>query len=89
MAKAKKRESGIATPERPGVAGSPEFSQTAPESAPQSVGDTTAAAPDRKRIAMRAYELYQARGGGEGLELEDWLRAEQELNSGRDRQTGE
>ena len=90
MAKAKKRESGIATAERPGGVGSPEFSEAAPESsAPQSVGDTTAAAPDRDRIAMRAYELYLARGGGEGMELEDWLRAEQELNSRRDRQTGE
>ena len=49
-------------------------------SAPQNVGDTTAATPDRDRIAMRAYELYLARGGGDGAAIEDWLSAERELN---------
>jgi Protein of unknown function (DUF2934) len=48
--------------------------------APQNVGDTTAAAPDRDRIEQRAYELYQARGGGEGGAMDDWLDAERELN---------
>ena len=51
-----------------------------PASAPQNVGDTTAAAPDRERIAMRAYELYLARGGGDGGAMDDWFRAERELN---------
>jgi hypothetical protein len=54
------------------------------ETAPQAVGDTTAAAPDRDRVAMRAYELYQARGGSEGQALEDWLAAERELQRSRD-----
>ena len=49
-------------------------------SAPQNVGDTTAAAPDRERIAMRAYELYLARGGRDGAAMDDWLNAERELN---------
>jgi hypothetical protein len=31
-------------------------------------------------VAQRAYELYQARGGEPGHELEDWLNAEQEVN---------
>ena len=53
--------------------------EAAPEAAPQSFGDTTAAAPDRDRIAMRAYELYLARGGNDGMALEDWLAAEREL----------
>jgi hypothetical protein len=48
-------------------------------SAPQNVGDTTAAAPERERIAQRAYELYLERGGGEGAAMDDWLNAEQEL----------
>lgn len=60
--------------------------QTAPQpetlGAPQTVGDTTAAAPDRDRIAMRAYELYQARGASDGQALEDWLAAERELLPG-------
>jgi DUF2934 family protein len=56
-------------------------SQEVQNTAPQSVGDTSAAAPDRDRIAMRAYELYLERGGSEGQELEDWLTAERELSS--------
>ena len=47
--------------------------------APQSVGDTTASDIDRERVAMRAYELYLARGGGDGAALEDWLAAEREF----------
>ncbi len=56
---------------------------TAP-SAPQNDGDTTASAPDRERIAMRAYELYLARGGTDGREMDDWLDAERELNPSGD-----
>ena len=32
-----------------------------------------------ERIRRRAYELYVARGREPGREIEDWLRAEQEL----------
>ena len=35
--------------------------------------------PTREAIALRAYEIYQERGGAPGQELEDWARAEQEL----------
>lgn len=31
-------------------------------------------------VARRAYELYVARGGEPGHELEDWLQAEREIN---------
>lgn len=47
--------------------------------APQSVGDTTAATTDRSRIAQRAYELYLERGGRDGAAMDDWLTAEREL----------
>jgi hypothetical protein len=30
-------------------------------------------------IAQRAYAFYQARGGEDGHDVEDWLRAEREL----------
>ena len=44
----------------------------------------TAAASDSqeldRRIRQRAYELYAQRGGGEGRELDDWLRAEEEIS---------
>ena len=31
------------------------------------------------QIRLRAYELYQARGCEDGHEVEDWLRAEEEI----------
>jgi hypothetical protein len=34
---------------------------------------------ERDRVAQRAYELYMARGGGDGQDLDDWLLAEGEL----------
>jgi Protein of unknown function (DUF2934) len=33
----------------------------------------------REEIARRAYELYVARGGTHGYDIEDWLQAEREL----------
>jgi hypothetical protein len=51
------------------------------QSAPQAAGDSTVASPDRDRVAMRAYELYLARGGADGAALDDWLAAERELVS--------
>jgi len=30
-------------------------------------------------IARRAYEIYRSRGGGDGLDMDDWLQAEREL----------
>ena len=34
-----------------------------------------------ERVAQRAYELYEQRGGQAGSELEDWLQAEREIRS--------
>ena len=31
------------------------------------------------QIRLRAYELYEARGDEDGHELDDWLRAEEEI----------
>lgn len=33
------------------------------------------------RIAKRAHEIYEARGGEHGKALEDWLRAEREIDA--------
>lgn len=33
----------------------------------------------REDLEQRAYELYLARGGADGLDLEDWLQAEREF----------
>jgi DUF2934 family protein len=35
--------------------------------------------PTTSDVAQRAYELYEARGRQDGLDIDDWLRAEQEL----------
>jgi hypothetical protein len=34
---------------------------------------------DRDRVAMRAYELYMARGASHGADMDDWLAAEREF----------
>ena len=36
-----------------------------------------------EEIRQRAYELFEARGGQQGHELEDWLRAEQEIKGSK------
>ncbi len=35
--------------------------------------------PSEDEIRRRAYEIYVARGGTPGHELDDWIRAEREL----------
>jgi hypothetical protein len=32
------------------------------------------------RIAARAFEIYESRGGEDGQHLEDWLQAEQQID---------
>jgi Protein of unknown function (DUF2934) len=33
----------------------------------------------RRRIELRAYELYEGRGCADGFDLQDWLQAEREI----------
>ena len=40
---------------------------------------------DFERIAWRAYELYEGRGRQEGHDVEDWLKAEQQLIGAADK----
>jgi hypothetical protein len=42
-----------------------------------------------EEIAARAYELYCERGSEDGHDLDDWLRAEEELRGHRRRQISE
>ena len=37
--------------------------------------------PSHDAIARRAHEIYQARGGGHGASLDDWLEAERQLKT--------
>jgi hypothetical protein len=39
-------------------------------------------------VARRAYEIYETRGGNHGADLDDWLKAEQELKPGASDVTG-
>jgi hypothetical protein len=44
-------------------------------------GSTAAPAQTRlDRVARRAHEIYEARGGQHGKALEDWLQAEREID---------
>jgi hypothetical protein len=38
--------------------------------------------PTEEDIRMRAYHRYLERGGGHGMDFEDWLEAERELKKG-------
>jgi Protein of unknown function (DUF2934) len=51
-----------------------------------STSSRTAAEADREeQIRVRAYELYVARGGEDGHDMEDWLQAEAEINGRSER----
>jgi Protein of unknown function (DUF2934) len=44
-----------------------------------SLSGKTGAEAVAEQIRVRAYELYEARGRGDGHDLEDWLEAEAEI----------
>jgi hypothetical protein len=46
---------------------------------PQGLPRLDEARPDNDRIAQRAYERYQERGGEPGRDWEDWFEAEREI----------
>ena len=49
------------------------------EAGPETVREPAEERPGHDRVARRAYELYQQRGGEPGRDLDDWLEAEREL----------
>ncbi|MGH7206257.1 MAG: DUF2934 domain-containing protein [Nitrospiraceae bacterium] len=65
-------------------------SSTNKSSARRSRGTQLTARPQeatglQARIAKRAYELYEQRGGQDGYALEDWLQAEREIRDAEQR----
>ena len=51
-----------------------------------SISGRTFAEMDREElIRLRAYELYEAHGRGDGHDVEDWLEAEDEINATSER----
>jgi hypothetical protein len=68
---------------KPPLASDSQFDRSSVETQPSISHSSSATGPyDRDRVAMRAYELYMARGGGDGADLEDWLVAEREFSNG-------
>lgn len=57
--------------------------------APPVRGHSVVANGDRDRVAQRAYELYLARGGADGRDMDDWLIAEMEIRGRADREPDE
>jgi len=49
-------------------------------SSPGKVAMLTDTVPLQARIRQRAYELYESRDGKPGQDVQDWLRAEQEIH---------
>jgi hypothetical protein len=79
MAKARKRtESASSVIDHPGQ--TPDSPDNVESSFAQQ--DDDGHADHRDRIAMRAYELFLARGGGDGGDFDDWLAAEREIAGG-------
>jgi Protein of unknown function (DUF2934) len=57
-----------------------------PTKTKSSISGRTAAEADREElIRLRAYELYEARGCGDGYDVEDWLEAEAEIDGSSER----
>jgi Protein of unknown function (DUF2934) len=68
----------VSNPTTPAVsAGTSEGSQKEEQSGPPF--QISKAGWDYERIARRAYELYELRGRQEGRDVEDWVKAEQQL----------
>ena len=49
------------------------------------IGRTAAEESGKEQIRCRAYELYEARGRGNGHDLDDWLEAEAEITGRAER----
>jgi hypothetical protein len=54
----------------------------AADASPRDAAVPSTEAPPREAIELRAYELYVERGCADGNDLDDWLRAEDEVRSG-------
>lgn len=52
---------------------------------PEGPGTAPVRLADPDAIARRAYELFQERGRAMGGDVDDWLRAEHELNEAKSR----
>ena len=56
-----------------------------PTKKPSPFGRIVAEETSEQQIRQRAYELYEARGSGDGHDVEDWLEAEAEITGSAER----
>jgi nucleoid-associated protein YgaU len=49
----------------------------------ESMSTSMGSEPNEEDIRLRAYHRYLERGGGHGMDFEDWLEAERELKNSR------
>ena len=56
-----------------------ESSTSARPARPKSTRGAPSGEPSEEEIRRRAYQRYLERGGGHGLDFEDWVEAEREL----------
>jgi len=59
------------------------FEQPAGGTPEQQTSEADSGQPTFEEIRTRAYHRYLERGGGHGMDFEDWLEAERELKQGR------
>jgi len=52
-------------------------------SSPANRSESMSSEPSEEDIRLRAYHRYLERGGGHGLDFDDWLEAERELKTRR------
>jgi|1185.fasta_scaffold483013_2 hypothetical protein len=78
MAKSRKRQDDTLSPEYASSGNDP---NNVSGHGSDGNGDGHAGGGLGDRVAARAYELYLARGGGDGQAWDDWLAAERELSS--------
>jgi hypothetical protein len=77
MAKSRKRTESASVIDQPG-----DQSIQSSETHSSDTVEERGGGDHRDRIAMRAYELYLARGGRDGADFDDWLAAEREIAGG-------
>jgi len=61
------------------VEAAPDTPVTSPDTPPVTSPDTPVTSMSRDEIERRAYQRFVERGGMDGADIEDWLRAEREL----------
>jgi hypothetical protein len=89
---------GTASKRQSGAGGMKPASSSATAGTPQDGRDNSASPSEAvhqpsesrmTRIAWRAHEIYEARGGAHGKAMEDWLQAEREVDAEIENSAGE